>query len=281
MQIRLAAMDLDGTLLDSGKRVSEKTVQVLRACEDRGVKIVLASGRSFESVAALAEIIGLASPLISVNGARVDRSPQGGALFLDAFPRRLAEQVFAILRATGLCFVIYAPGVIYQLNAEKGGLDRGLSLGLLRAGEQSASGSRVRVVREADAASREGLDQALKFVLFSQARARLDEVEGLLRQVTPCQLSASDEANLEIMAPGGGKGRALAFLMGVLGLKKEQVMAFGDSSNDLDMLGAAGWPVAMENGLEIDKKLAWKIAPSCDRDGVGRILRQYVLEGSL
>ena len=280
MDIRLAAMDLDGTLLNGKKRVSEKTVRALRACEDKGVKIVLASGRSFESVAALAGIIGLKSPVISANGARADLSPQGEILFLDAFPRRLAEEVFAILRRTGCCFVIYGPGIIYQLNPSPGDQDRGLSRGLLYAGGQSASGGSVRVVREEDAAWR-GLDQALKFVLFSKARAALQEAERLLRQGTPCQLSASDESNLEVMAPGGGKGRALAFLMGMLGLKKEQVMAFGDSSNDLDMLGAAGWPVAMENGLDSLKRLAFKIAPSCDRDGVGEILRQYVLEESL
>ena len=102
----------------------------------------------------------------------------------------------------------------------------------------------------------------------------------LLAAHTPCQLSSSGRDNLEVMAPGGGKGRALAFLMGRLGLKKEQVMAFGDSTNDLDMLGAAGWPVAMGNALDVVKALAWRVAPSCDQDGVARTLQECVLGNS-
>ena len=80
--------------------------------------------------------------------------------------------------------------------------------------------------------------------------------------------------------PGVDKGTALAFLAERLGIAREQVMAFGDSTNDLDMLGAAGWPVAMGNALDVVKALAWRVAPSCDQDGVARTLQECVLGNS-
>lgn len=280
MDIRLAAMDLDGTLLDSRKEISAGTCAVLRACQAKGVEVVFASGRGVEAVAALARAVGLHGPLITANGGRVDGSPAGDILYLDPFPRPLAQRAFDLLMDLGVCFVLYGPGVVYQLNASLYGRDRGLGKGPLAAGGEAVRWEPVAVVRDPAVACRQGLGHVLKMVLFSQDPAQLQEAAQLLAAHTPCQLSSSGRDNLEVMAPGGGKGRALAFLMGRLGLKKEQVMAFGDSTNDLDMLGAAGWPVAMGNALDVVKALAWRVAPSCDQDGVARTLQECVLGNS-
>ena len=280
MDIRLAAMDLDGTLLDSRKEVSPRTCAALRACQAKGVKVVFASGRGVEAVAALARAAGLDGPLITANGGRVDESPAGPILYMDPFPRPLAQRAFQLLMDLKVCFVMYGPGVVYQLNASPYGQDRGLGKGPLRAGGEAVRWNPVAVVRDPTVACRQGLGHVLKMVLFSQDPAQLQQAARLLAAHTPCQLSSSGRDNLEVMAPGGGKGRALAFLMGRLGLKKEQVMAFGDSTNDLDMLGAAGWPVAMGNALDVVKALAWRVAPSCDQDGVAQMLEAYVLEHS-
>lgn len=280
MDIRLAAMDLDGTLLDSRKEISPRTCAVLRACQAKGVEIVFSSGRGVEAVAALARAVGLRGPLITANGGRVDAGPNGDILYLDPFPRPLAQRAFDLLMELGVCFVIYGPGVVYQLNASPYGQNRGLGKGPLWAEGAPVRWDSVAVVRDPATARRQGLGHALKMVLFSQDPAQLQAASRLLAAHTPCQLSSSGHDNLEVMAPGGGKGRALAFLMGRLGLKKEQVMAFGDSTNDLDMLGAAGWPVAMGNALDAVKALAWRVAPSCDQEGVARTLQECVLGNS-
>ena len=90
-------------------------------------------------------------------------------------------------------------------------------------------------------------------------------------------VSSAFPYNLEILAPGGGKGRAVEALAAHFGIDRSEIMAFGDGSNDLTMLRAVGWPVAMANGVQVLKDAAWKIAPDCRDDGEARVLAEYVL----
>ena len=83
--------------------------------------------------------------------------------------------------------------------------------------------------------------------------------------------------NLEISSAGADKGRALAQLCARLGIAREEVMAFGDGGNDVEMLRWAGCSFAMENGMDCAREAADQIAPSNQEDGVGRMVERYVL----
>ena len=87
-------------------------------------------------------------------------------------------------------------------------------------------------------------------------------------------LSSAYADNVEIMAPGCGKGTALRWLAGRLGVDPADCMAFGDNLNDLSMLEAAGWPVAVENAVDELKKAARMIAPCDADDGVAQIIER-------
>ncbi len=116
MDIRLVAMDLDGTLLGSDKQISPENARVLRACEARGIKMVLASGRNFESVRTLALGVGLSSPIITANGARVDMSPNGPMLVDYPFDKSLARRVYDILADSAVYFVLYTRERVFKCN---------------------------------------------------------------------------------------------------------------------------------------------------------------------
>ncbi len=274
MDIRLIAMDLDGTLLDSEKRISDENARALRACEARGIRTVFASGRSFESLRRMALETGLSSPIISSNGARVDLTPNG-PMFRDyPFDPARARTVYDILKASGLYFVVYAAGRFYKCNAA-GGEDRGLNCAQWN---EKKEPSQIEVVDDPARTLAEGLARVHKFVAFSRDPAPLRALRETLAARTDASLSASWFDNLEILRPGAGKGTALKDLSRALGLKKAQIMAFGDNLNDTDMLKSAGHPVAMENAVEPLKALARRIAPHHDDSGVGRVIRQVVLE---
>ena len=276
MDIRLIAMDLDGTLLDSQKRISDENAQVLRACEARGIRTVFSSGRSFESLRRMALETGLSSPIISANGARVDLTPNG-PMFKDyPFDPALARTVYDILTESGLYFVIYTAGRFYKCNAAGGGGDRGLNAARWN---EKKEPSQIEVVDDPACTLAEGLTRVHKFVTFSPDPAPLQAMRDALAARTVASLSASWFDNLEILRPGAGKGTALRDLSKALGLKNSQVMAFGDNLNDMDMLKNAGVPVAMENAVEPLKAVARLIAPHHDDSGVGRTIRRLVLEG--
>lgn len=276
MDIRLVATDLDGTLLDAQKHISDENLRALRACEARGIKMVFSSGRSFESLRRMALEAGLSSPIISSNGARVDLSPNGPMLIDYPFDPALARRVYDILLDSGIYFVVYNPGRLFKCNASAGGANRGTNI---VSWNEKKEPSLIDVVDDPRLTVSEGLKHVHKFVAFTPDTECLAALKDRLSKETPTSLSSSWFDNVEVLRPGAGKGTALKDLSKALGLKKAQVMAFGDNLNDMDMLESAGVPVAMENAIEPLKAIARFVAPHHDASGVGQMLRVLVLGG--
>ncbi|MDL2206165.1 HAD-IIB family hydrolase, partial [Eubacteriales bacterium OttesenSCG-928-N13] len=90
-------------------------------------------------------------------------------------------------------------------------------------------------------------------------------------------ISSSWHDNIEVMSKDAAKGLALGALLDHFGLTRDQLMAFGDNDNDLDMLRAAGHPVAMQNAVPQLKQAAEIIAPHHDDSGVGQVIEEYIL----
>ena len=274
--IRLIATDIDGTLFDPAGHLTGRTRRAIAACEARGIPVVLSSGRTFEGIRLIAKHAGLNSPIISSNGGRVDGSPFGPVLMEDVLPPQLAAPVFRVLADSGLYIECYAGDTIYQARAE-------LSPFLTDpAGYQETpaivddDGYTQRFVNDLGRMEREGRDRAYKFAAFSRDRSRLDAICEALSGL-PLTINSAFLFNIEIMERGRGKGRALRFLAEHYGLEMDQVMAFGDGTNDLEMLRAAGVGVAMGNAAESLKREADLVAPTNAEDGEAQIIEQYVL----
>jgi Cof subfamily protein (haloacid dehalogenase superfamily) len=276
LDIRLVAMDLDGTLLDSNKRISDENARVLRTCEARGIRMVFSSGRSFESLRRMALEVGLASPIISSNGARVDLTPNGPMLADYPFDPTLARNVYDILLKSGVYFIVYNAGRLYKCNVAAGEANRGTNAVKW---DEKKEPSLIDVVDDPAQTVSEGLAHVHKFVAFTTDTERLNALKDKLERETPSSLSSSWFDNVEILRPGAGKGKALRDLTRALGLKKSQIMAFGDNLNDMDMFASVGFPVAMENAIEPLKAIACHIAPHHNESGVARALRALILDG--
>lgn len=125
---------------------------------------------------------------------------------------------------------------------------------------------------------------------FEEEKRGADKVQGLfvsledrnaavedLRAVSGIEITGALKMNIEVNAAGVNKGKALVRLGEILGISREEIMAFGDGANDLDMMKEVGIGVAMGNGKEEIKEAADYIAASNDEDGVARFLEEYVL----
>lgn len=277
--IRLIASDLDGTLLNERKELTPRTLAALHQCEERGIQFVMSSGRTFEGIRLLARKAGLHSAIISANGGRVDASPFGPVLLEDVLPLDIAEPVFQVLRDSGLYIECYSGNTIYQartalspFSGASPAYDEKARAQVIR----DEDGFEQRFVEDIDRMREEGMPRAYKFAAFSQCPA---ELEAIRRQLSSLNVTINSAFpfNIEIMERGKGKGRMITWLAGHLGLKREQVMAFGDGTNDLEMLRAAGTSVAMANGDSSLKAEAAVIAPSNEEDGVARVIEELVL----
>ena len=274
--IRLLALDIDGTLMDAQKRFPEINRRALQACEARGIHIALVSGRSFELMRRFARELGVKAVLAACNGARIEAGEDGPVIAEFHFTRTDAERVCRTLEDSGMYFNVYRRGKCYMGNPEVRP-----SLGERYAhhipGLSGEPGHPYETVCNRDRLWGEGLDGVYKFVVMG---APYDPGFGRIREKLAdmnLSVSSASRRNTEFMPTGVDKGSAVRVICRELGIAPEQVMAFGDQTNDIPMLAASGWGVAMENGEEAVKRAALIIAPDHNLGGVGLVLEKYVL----
>ena len=274
--IRLIALDLDGTLMDSDKRFPEINCRDLQKCERAGIHVCLVSGRSFELMRGFARELGIRPMFAASNGARIEQGIDGPKIEEHSFDVASAQRVLDTLERSGLYFNYYTRGRCYMGNAEM----------------KAALGARYDhhvpgIVGDAPytyetICDRERLHTDIargvyKFVAMGDPYdARF---EGLRRTLADMNLSVSSAStrNIEFMPTGVDKAYALRTLCTAAGMEPDHVMAFGDQTNDLPMLDICAWPVAMANGEDIVKRRARIIAPDHNIGGVGLTIQKYIL----
>jgi Cof subfamily protein (haloacid dehalogenase superfamily) len=229
---RLVVCDLDGTLLNAEHRLGAYTREVLGRLLDNGVELMLASGRHFGDVRGLSAALGAGSGLISSNGAAVH----------DARGRLVHHQA---LDPACLRFLLRDPafdGVHINLYRIHDWLVERPEPDLLRYHQESGFAYRVVDFEKLDP------EPVLK-VFFYGDRERLADLEGLVHARCPGRLATtfSLPVTLEVMAAGVSKGAALERVIDGLGIGAEEVIAFGDGMNDLELLRTVGKGVLMGN----------------------------------
>ena len=267
------AFDMDGTLLGDDKRISPRTLAALRKARERGVVLMLCSGRSFEALTEFAADAGLDIAIASANGARIDLSVKSGILRESPIEQNLSHKIYHYLKQTGIYFMAYARGRSYMVNR----------LTELRApnrahipGTRQFPGGCYETVLDPERADRECWKGTYKYICFgTDYDPRFDAIRADF-QGDGLSISSSWRDNLEIMNPGVDKGFAVRAVAEHYGIPLESCMVFGDNTNDEPMLRVAGWPVVMENAEPRVKPLARILAPKNTEDGVARVIEQYV-----
>lgn len=269
--IRLIASDVDGTMLPRGGVISERLRTAIRRCREAGVPFIIASGRWIGAMGDVIRQSGVEGmPMIIANGAAIigaDGAPMREWRLHDADTRR----VYDILRRFDVQINGYKRGELFCVNTAALRRRSAMITGYI-------GGAGYRLVTDNVATfEREALHDAYKLEALSEDPAVVAQVQAALGDVG-LSVTHSSRRNVEIMAAGVDKGSALKWLAGALGVPMACCMAFGDNMNDLDMLNAAGWSVAMGNGDAALKRAARIIAPADVDDGVAKVIESYVLE---
>ena len=268
--IRLIALDMDGTLLNDAKEITARTRQALEAAAARGIAIVISTGRP---VTALPQDV-LALPciryVITADGARIEDLHTGELLFEGLIPKNMVRPIYDIFDRFDVIDEIYIDGQGYISESD---LDR---LEGYTATPKVAD--YVRRTRRAVPDIHELFDHDIDkaHALFKTYEDR-SEAMRLIRQIGDYMLCDAFPINLEISAPGINKGRGLEILGEKLGITTEQMIAFGDSNNDAAMLKAVGTAVVMGNADPAVKEIADIVAASNEEDGVAQVIEQMFL----
>ncbi|CUH94373.1 hypothetical protein P22_0439 [Propionispora sp. 2/2-37] len=264
MTIKLVALDLDDTLLDSKRRVSPRAKQAIRAAVAQGVMVTVATGRMHSSALPYAKQLELDVPIITYNGALIKASLSGEVLSNRPVPRQVMDEILALFREKGWYLQLHIDDVLYVKEYN----DR------VRLYEETA-GVKAEVVGDRFYTIP---GEASKMLTIAEADT-IQEIQKVMgkRFAGRLSMAVSKPQYLEMTQLGVNKGWALHFLAQKLNIGPESVMAVGDSQNDLDMIEYAGWGVAMGNASERVKAAAQAVTRGHDEDGVAEAIEKYVL----
>lgn len=274
MGIKLIALDLDGTLLNSAKQITPRTLKVLHEVASMGVVIVPSTGRSVDGIPNEVAGLSFVQYALTLNGAIVADIRTKKIIHQCNFSKEEALYLWNYLQKYDALCDCSIDGELY--------MERQTFLRLPDYGQTQERIALMKKTRKETLSIREMLLQentktAKMNLLFCDLQKRLD-AKYELESLPFVEVSSSLERNLELNKKGGNKGNGLMALADYLGIQKEQVMACGDSDNDYSMIKAAGLGIAMENALEEIKKIADAVTLSNDQDGVAYAIEQWVLK---
>ena len=298
-EIRLAALDLDGTLLDRTSRITPRTLDALTDAIRRGVVVLPATGRALSSLPRVAAAIPGVRYAVTSNGAAVwdlgaDPLAALRSRYGEPGPGPVAEPVCLYRRTlpAGTARAVYR--LLEQYEGELNFFVDGRTLKT----PAGMAWTRARMARMHSTEAKQADDgrftilpdlrpyfeahagEVEKFCMFFASPAEAERVLPLLAAVPGVEVTQGAPDNVEATAAGVTKGTALLALAGRLGIPQGQVLAVGDSENDRKMLEAAGVAAVMANGMPSVKALADIVSQrDCDHDGVAELFARLGLTG--
>ncbi|MDO5418388.1 MAG: Cof-type HAD-IIB family hydrolase [Lachnospiraceae bacterium] len=272
MDIRLIALDMDGTLLNDEKKLSSGNREALEACIRNGIQIVPATGRPAAGIPDFIRNMPGVRYGILTNGARVADLESGAVISESLIPWELTYQVMEFLSAYPVAFDPYIDG---RGNMEARFLHHLADYGLTPVMQTLVKSTRNEVEDELALVKNQKVPVE-KINIFTADMNLRAELWEKLKQYKELIVTSSLPYNLEINAAAATKGGGLLKLAEHLGIRPEQTMAFGDGSNDLSMIQTAGIGVAMANAMEMLKEQADYITLSNEEDGVAAAIRHFL-----
>lgn len=271
----MIAVDIDGTLLNSQFRISEKDLQALRRANQDGIEVILVTGRRHTFALPIAEQLGFDLWLISSNGA-VTRSLQGESFHRDLLPLATCRELCRVMQE-------FRGNTVVTFDKETKG-----ALVLERMDELTSS-------------IRHWLEKNMQFIEFviplekalivdpvqamfcgtisrMQAAVRTLESSRVKNEITVVRTEypARDLCIVDVVNRDCSKGHALERWANYRGIPREQVMAVGDNFNDLEMLAFAGVPFIMGNACEELRSRGWPVTLCNDENGVAAAIEQVL-----
>ena len=272
-QIKLIAFDLDGTVLDSLKRLSGRNRAALKACAENGIVLVPATGRAAAGISpAIRDIPGVRYG-ITTNGGTITDLKTGEILDRQTIS---CEKALRLMKVISRYHAMYDPYINGRGITQPEFYDHMDEFGLTPVIQEMVRATRDVVPNIQDYVKQTGAEVEKINIYLADLKDR-EPLQRELEQEEGLSITSSLYNNLEVNDAKATKGQALKRLADYLNIPMEAVMAFGDGGNDLSMIQAAGTGVAMANGLETVKAAADYITLDNDQDGVADAIEKLIL----
>ena len=274
MNIKMIGLDLDRTTLRSNHEMSKETEETLRQAAERGVHVVIATGRSFYSMPPSVHRIEGIEYTVNSNGAEIRQLKTAKKIYTNYIDENEVTKIVDFLQARNFSVEFFNDGKAYISKDQY---------------EKVKEGKAQRRARNYVLETRNPIDNIYEFALqhksaieninvffdTDQEKYETWEKAKMFKNVT---LTSSLPDNIEFGGMTTSKASALFYIAEKLGIKKEEIMCCGDSLNDKEMLEMAGFAVAVDNACDEIKEIADYITDTNDNDGVAKAIKKFVLK---
>lgn len=291
MNIKLIAMDMDGTLLQRDDTISTRTKEALIKAQEQGIRLVLASGRSYRKLMEYARELKMeqyGGYLIEVNGTALYDLTTNKRRVEHQLMKQDAMMIFNALQSFEVEILGMGDDAIYDYIPDS----------MMEAKRQFRiehqlredhpwtagafsfmSDNRIGYPNQFTIKSADEYPETLNKISAAHYPQRLDEQLPAIKAILEEQfwLGVTSPGWLEIMPKGVTKGNALISLSNTLQISTDEIMVFGDGENDIEMIQAVTYGVAMDNALPRVKSYAWHICEDHNHDGIANTVEQYIL----
>ena len=261
--IKLIALDLDNTLLEKNLTIAEKTLSLLQECADRGITIVIATGRLYYSAAKYAKQIGLSTKVLCYNGCLVTEA-DGTPIFKAELTPDIMRRVADFAKKHGLYSQFYLD---HKILVEK--VTDGTTI------DPDLANTTAIEVGDFDEYEFSPSPKAMIVATPEDVPMYMQLLKAELGEET--YIAQSQPYLIEIMPQGINKAQSLELLCGKLGIQREEVMACGDNTNDAEMVIWAGMGVAVGNAVDTLKDAADFVCSEERSYGVADAIERFCL----
>ena len=272
MEYRLLALDMDGTVLNSEKKISPRTATAIREAITRGKEVLFATGRCPTEVRGDLKAFPEMNYILCLSGALVLDLRRGETLADVTIPRPLVEKILSVADGLDAMVTLYAGDDVFVERKRKGNM----AYYGCQCFENLYDDCAVWVEDIRDVLVTYG-DHIHKANIFCHGPEEWKKADEALKGL-PLNFASGIPNNYEISPQNVDKGVGLQMLCEATGIPVQQAIAVGDEGNDVAMLKAAGLGVAMGNAPEWIKEQADWVTADCDHDGVAEVIETYLLD---
>ncbi len=270
----IIALDLDGTLLNSDKQLSQGNLAALKAADSAGYEIVPTTGRFYNAIPKIVRDLPFVRYAITINGAAVEDLKTKEVIYRAEIPAIQALEIMAMLDQWPVIYDCFMGGAAWVTGEFKNRIDEMIQSHhyrkMFRELRHSVPELKAFVKMQGKSV------QKIQFFTYD-SEVRLCLMRDIPLMYADIYTSSSVPDNVEINQTRANKGEALLALAMHLGVPAENTVAFGDGTNDLTMIKMAGLGIAMENAVSELKEVADRVTTSCDEDGVAKGIELYCL----
>ncbi len=272
MNYKLFAIDCDNTFIKHNGEIHEDNIKAINMLLEKGIKVVIATGRNDILVKDYMDEAGFKEEIvIGCNGASIRDLKDNRIIQLNCIPKDTMKEMIHICLENNIKAKMYTLTESYSTCKENSGDE--LKEVLTYTKQLSIS---LEYKYEEDLDSLVDKKEFLKMVILEEDREKLLDIQNKFKQLEGINAVISAKICLDIIKKGVSKGEALKHYANMLGINKEEIVAIGDSENDLEMLNFAGFSVAMGNAEDFVKSACNMVTLTNDEGGVAYAINKII-----